>query len=195
MSTFQKNSASDEMAHCKSNKPDKTRRSWSMREDEALLAALKELVVQGWRSDNGFRAGYLAKLEESVENMFPGTDLKGIPHIHLKISTWKKNYNSLLFILGKTGVGFNVDGKYMIDCDSIQWAEIMQGDPNARNMRTKSWPYLEDWKEIFRNDRATGLAAEDVADAVNDMQHVDAFDNDGMQGDYHPHFDTVAEND
>ncbi|XP_057779552.1 uncharacterized protein LOC130998135 [Salvia miltiorrhiza] len=180
------------MAHGKSNKFDKTRRSWSTREEEVLLAAMKELVVQGWKSDNGFRAGYLGKLEESIKKVFPGTDLKGIPHIHSRISTWKRNYNSLQLILGKTGAGFNVDGKHMIDIDIEEWDEIMKSDPNARSMRTKSWPYLEAWKEIFGKDRATGLGAEDAVDAVNKMQNgdEDEDDNDGTKGDYYPHFDT-----
>ncbi|KAL1565097.1 hypothetical protein AAHA92_07358 [Salvia divinorum] len=38
-------------------KTDRTRRSWSTREEEVLLLALKDLVVNGWKSDNGFRAG------------------------------------------------------------------------------------------------------------------------------------------
>ncbi|XP_057766827.1 uncharacterized protein LOC130987196 [Salvia miltiorrhiza] len=194
MSTSQQDTASNEMAQGKGNKSDKTRRSWSMREEEVLLGAMKELVVQGWKSDNGFRVGYLGKLEESVKHVLPGTDLKGIPHIHSRISTWKKNYNSLVLILGKTGVGFNVDGRHMIDCDAELWAEILKVDPNARKMNTKSWPHLEAWKEIFGKDRATGLAAEDAADAVNEMQHGDEVDNDGMQGDYHAQFDTDAYN-
>ncbi|XP_057793630.1 uncharacterized protein LOC131010224 [Salvia miltiorrhiza] len=185
----QDSATSNEMVSNKSNKPDKTRRSWSTREEEVLLAAMKELVVQGWKSDNGFRAGYLGKLEESVKKVFPGTDLKGIPHIHSRIATWKRNYNSLQLILGKTGAGFNVDGKHMIDLDIEEWDIIAKSDPNARSMRTKSWPHLEAWKEIFGKDRATGLGAEDAVDAVNEMQNGVELDNDGTQGDYYPHFE------
>lgn len=36
-------------------------------------------------------------------------------------------------------------------------------------MRTKAWPYLEQWKEIFGKDRANGAGAEDVMDAVNNL--------------------------
>ncbi|XP_057780067.1 uncharacterized protein LOC130998671 [Salvia miltiorrhiza] len=146
-------SASNELGRAKSKKCEKTRRSWSVREEEVLIAALKELVVQGWQSDNGFRVGYLGKLEEAVKSAFPGTDLKGIPHIHSKRSTWKKNYGSLTTILGKSGTDFNVDGKFMIDCDAELWELIVNNDPNARNMRKKSWNYLEDWKEIFGKRR------------------------------------------
>lgn len=34
-------------------------------------------------------------------------------------------------------------------------------------MRFKSWPYDNDWGEIFGKDRATGMQAEDFVDAVN----------------------------
>ncbi|KAG6429775.1 hypothetical protein SASPL_107828 [Salvia splendens] len=40
------------------------RRSWSDREEAVLISALKELVALGWKSDNGFRGGYLNKIEE-----------------------------------------------------------------------------------------------------------------------------------
>ncbi|KAH6836844.1 hypothetical protein C2S53_008556 [Perilla frutescens var. hirtella] len=140
------------------NKSDKTRRSWSTREEEVLLAALKELVVQGWKSYNGFRAGYWNKLEEAMKKEFPSTDLKGMSHINSKTTTWKKNYYSLSAILNRSGVGFNLKGTHMIECNDEQWDQIV-----------KSWPHLDAWREIFGKDRATGENAEDVMDVVNEL--------------------------
>ncbi|KAH6763079.1 hypothetical protein C2S52_020512 [Perilla frutescens var. hirtella] len=138
------------------NKSDKTRRSWSTREEEVLLAALKELVVQGWKSDNDFRAGYLNKLEEAMKKEFPSTDLKDMPHINSKTTTWKKNYYSLSTMLNRSGVGFNLKGTHMIECNNEQWEQIVKCDANARLMRFKSWPHLDAWREIFGKDQATG---------------------------------------
>ncbi|KAG6399546.1 hypothetical protein SASPL_141027 [Salvia splendens] len=45
----------------KYKKGDRTRRLWSHREEEILAATLVELVALGWKSDNGFRTGYLQK--------------------------------------------------------------------------------------------------------------------------------------
>lgn len=42
----------------------KSRRPWLADEEEILLACLGELVATGWKSDNGFRAGYINKLEK-----------------------------------------------------------------------------------------------------------------------------------
>ncbi|KAG6408110.1 hypothetical protein SASPL_131113 [Salvia splendens] len=57
-------------------KCDRARRSWSDREDVALIDALKELVAQGWKSDNGFRSGYQKKLKHWLKMDFPNTDLE-----------------------------------------------------------------------------------------------------------------------
>ncbi|KAL1568829.1 hypothetical protein AAHA92_00388 [Salvia divinorum] len=90
-------------------KNDHTRRSWSPREEEVLLSALKGLVVTGWKADNGFRGGYHRRILEVMKREFPRTDLKITPHITSKISQWKKNYSSLCGILGRSGIGFNLN--------------------------------------------------------------------------------------
>lgn len=107
-------------------KTNRERRSWSQKEEAVLLAALKELVVLKWKSDNGFRAGYLKKLEEAMRKSFPTTDLKGMPHINSKLCAWKKNYNSLSGILSRSGVGFNLNGNHMIECEDEQWEQIIK---------------------------------------------------------------------
>ncbi|XP_057807932.1 uncharacterized protein LOC131022462 [Salvia miltiorrhiza] len=176
------------------NKTDKTRRSWTTREEEVLLAALKELVAQGWKSDNGFRPGYLTKLEEAMRKAFPTTDLKGMPHINSKTTTWKKNYYSLCEMLKNSGVGFNVAGTHMIDCTDEQWEGIVQKDNNARFMRYKSWPYLDAWKEIFGKDRANGDMAEDMMEATHDMYRDIDLSQPHGDGDYHVNLDDIFEN-
>ena len=110
----------------KFRKGDRTRRIWSVREEEILAASMLELLARGWKSDNGFRTGYLGKIEDSLRKEFPNTDLKGTPHITSKISAWKKSYTSLSKILARSGVGFNSDGQYMIECDDDQWEAIVQ---------------------------------------------------------------------
>ncbi|XP_057811504.1 uncharacterized protein At2g29880-like [Salvia miltiorrhiza] len=176
----------------RANKTDQKRRSWSNHEEQVLIASLKELVAQGWKSDNGFRGGYLNKLEEAMRKEFPTTDLKGMPHINSKVTTWKKTYYSLWNILKVSGVGFNVNGKHMIDCDDEQWQNFVAADKNVTNFRYKSWPYLEDWKLIFGKDRATGDEAEDLMEAAHDMyRKLDQLDE---NGDYHVSLEDIFEN-
>ncbi|XP_042055577.1 uncharacterized protein LOC121800082 [Salvia splendens] len=110
----------------KYHKGDRSRRMWTIREEEILAATLLDLVARGWKSDNGFRAGYLQKIEDAIRAEFPNTDIKGTPHVTSRLQAWKKSYTSLCKILGRTGVGFNNDGEYKIDCDNEQWAQIVQ---------------------------------------------------------------------
>ena len=102
------------------------RRVWSRREEEIMISTLKDLAALGWKSDNGFRAGYLAKVEEALRREFPTTDLKVNPNITSKISAWKKNYYSLQGVLNHSGVGFNLRGDFMVDCDDQQWEQIIR---------------------------------------------------------------------
>ncbi|XP_057774299.1 uncharacterized protein LOC130996641 [Salvia miltiorrhiza] len=176
------------------NKTNTTRRAWSSREEEVLLAALKELVAEGWKSDNGFRAGYLKKLEESIKKIIPTTDLKGMPHINSKITTWKKDYNSLTNMLKITGVGFNVQGTHMIDATDEQWDHIRKVDGNAKNMQFKSFKYFDQWSEIFGKDRATRDVAEDLTEAARQMYHnINLTQPQDVDGDYHVTLDDVNE--
>ncbi|XP_057773450.1 uncharacterized protein LOC131003052 [Salvia miltiorrhiza] len=175
------------------NKTDQKRRSWSVREEEVLIVALKELVALGWKSDNGFRAGYLSKLEEAMKKEFPTTDLKGMPHINSKVTTWKKTYSSLWNILKTSGVGFNVNGKHMIDCDDEQWENFVRADDSVRNFRYKSWPYVEDWKLVFGKDRATGDEAEDVMEAAFTMYRKLDINQSLDDGEYHVSLEDILE--
>ncbi|KAG6411772.1 hypothetical protein SASPL_129856 [Salvia splendens] len=89
---------SSEFGQSKALIGNRSRHCWSDREEATLLlAALKELVAIGWKSDNSFRA-----------------------------STWKKNYSSLCAILDRRRVGFNVHDDYKIECDDEQWSQIVQ---------------------------------------------------------------------
>ncbi|KAG6390532.1 hypothetical protein SASPL_148270 [Salvia splendens] len=148
-------------------KIDRTRRSWSPREEEVLLSTMKGLVVTGWKADNGFCGGYLSRIMEALKREFPRTDLKTSPHITSKISQWKKSYNSLCGILGRSGVGFNLHNDYKIDCDDDQWEQIITADKEARNMRFKSWPMWDAWKEIFGKDHSEYVASTGAPSGAN----------------------------
>ncbi|KAL8523756.1 hypothetical protein ACS0TY_013647 [Phlomoides rotata] len=105
------------------------------------------------RTENGRRSWSVRK-----EQVFPNTDLKPEPHINSRITVWKRNYHSLFEILKNTGVGLDSTTK-MIEATDEQWDAFMKVDPNARLMRSKSWPLYDDWCEIFGNSRATGEAS------------------------------------
>ncbi|KAL8470222.1 hypothetical protein ACS0TY_032907 [Phlomoides rotata] len=119
------------------------RRSWSVREEQVLSEAMKKIVFEGWKTENGFKIGYLNLLSTYMKQVFPNTDLKHEPHINSRITVWKRNYHSLFEILKNTGVGLDSTTK-MIEATDEQWDAFMKVDPNARLMRSKSWPLYDD---------------------------------------------------
>ncbi|XP_073029208.1 uncharacterized protein [Primulina eburnea] len=152
----------------KVKKADKTRRSWSEREEELLIQALKEASVQGWKSGNGFRPGYLCFLENRMKFAFPDTNLRVNPHINSKVHVWNKLYGSLVTLLSKSGVGWN-DTEKTIEASNDIWEALIKADNNARSLRHKKWIYYHDWCEIFGNERATGERAEHFTAAVQEV--------------------------
>ncbi|KAL1558606.1 hypothetical protein AAHA92_09050 [Salvia divinorum] len=172
-------------------KGDRTRRSWSDKEEETLIMSMKELVANGWKSDNGFRVGYLKRIEEDLKRQNPNTDLKVHPHIWSKITTWKKNYVLLSSILNRSGVGFNERGDYKIECDEDQWAQIIKADGSAKYMRGKSWPHFDAWKIIYGKDRAIGGTAEDAAESTQRVRATQDSMYINTENDYHPNMDGI----
>ncbi|KAK4407699.1 hypothetical protein Sango_0350900 [Sesamum angolense] len=72
-------------------------------EEEALINAMKSLVVGGWKCDNGYRNGYLAQLEAHMHRSFPHSNIKAKPHITSKHHVWKKQYSTLVTMMSKSG--------------------------------------------------------------------------------------------
>ncbi|XP_042057853.1 uncharacterized protein LOC121802287 [Salvia splendens] len=173
---------------------DRSRRSWSDREEALLISAMKALMTRGWKSDNGYRGGYAQKIEDWIKIEMPTTDLKALPHIQSKITSWKKNYHSLSKMLDHSDVGFNLYNDVKIDCPDDQWDQIVKQDPDARIMRYKSWPLWEEWKIIFGKDRATGGTSETIGEAVNNNTSDEPITSIGESGDYYLSFEDFLGN-
>ncbi|KAL0395388.1 UNVERIFIED_CONTAM: hypothetical protein Slati_4505000 [Sesamum latifolium] len=126
-----------------------TRRTWTRREEEALVNALCTICCTAWRCENGFRAGNLNQLEALMLKQFPNSDIRVEPHINSKIHVWKKYYSTLVSMMGKSG--FRWDNSWcmiMVDSQDV-WDEYCKVDTTARTMRFKSWPFFPAWREIL----------------------------------------------
>ncbi|KAG8387484.1 hypothetical protein BUALT_Bualt02G0026000 [Buddleja alternifolia] len=146
-----------------------SRRCWTFGEEKALAKALKDLLVRGYKADNGFKSGYQNLLEKAMVQAFPGTSIKAEPHINSRIHVWRKNYATISTMLNRSGFGWN-DATNMIVVDSEAiWNNFVKTDSNARTMRFKSWPLYKDWVEIFEKDRATGEEVEGFPDVVQQL--------------------------
>ncbi|KAL8545458.1 hypothetical protein ACS0TY_005565 [Phlomoides rotata] len=143
------------------------RRSWSRVEEDALIHCLMDIVNDGWKAENGFRAGFQRKLERGMKRILPMTDIVANPNINSKIHVWKKEYGTLSDLLSKSGIGWNSTTS-MIDIeDESIWEGCRRADPSLKGVRYKTWPYYSQWIEIFGNDRATGENAVDPTDLGN----------------------------
>ncbi|KAL8515705.1 hypothetical protein ACS0TY_014401 [Phlomoides rotata] len=130
-----------------------SRRVWTYMEETELVCALKEIV-------------------NSLATKFPGTDLKGGPHINSKIHVWKKQYACLKEVLGVSGMGLN-NTTFHIDALPEVWAAhmkvIINVDPTSRGLKKKIFSFYSDWGEIFGNDRAAGADSQAYVDAEKDV--------------------------
>ncbi|KAL8488165.1 hypothetical protein ACS0TY_024449 [Phlomoides rotata] len=135
-------------------------RVWTFNEEKELVHALKELISGGNKCNDEFKSGYLNLLENMLATKFPGTGLKGEPHINSKIHVWKKQYTCLRTMIGVLGIGSN-SLTYHIDA-------LPEVDPTARSLKNKTFPFYLDWIEIFGNDRAMGKDSQLYTDVVQE---------------------------
>ncbi|KAG8375075.1 hypothetical protein BUALT_Bualt10G0062500 [Buddleja alternifolia] len=119
-----------------------------------------EVIVRGYKCDNGFRTGYQGILEQAMLQACPGSNIRAEPHISSSLTVWKKNHGSLSQMLSRSGFGWN-DSSHALNIQSEDT------DNDARTMRHKSWPLYKDWCEIFGKDRATGENGEAFAEELN----------------------------
>ncbi|KAG8380564.1 hypothetical protein BUALT_Bualt06G0028700 [Buddleja alternifolia] len=63
-----------------------TRRCWTPDEEKVLVNALKDLLVRGYKEDNGFKSGYQMLLEQSMVQAFPGSNIRADLHINSRIT-------------------------------------------------------------------------------------------------------------
>lgn len=103
-----------------------SRRTWSVEEEQQLILGLKEAVSCGWKSDNGFKTGYLGVLEQHMAQHFPSTVIKADPHIASKIHVWKKNYGTISTMLTRSGIGWNDTSNVIEVADDQVWADYVK---------------------------------------------------------------------
>ncbi|XP_078167159.1 uncharacterized protein LOC144561927 [Carex rostrata] len=147
-----------------------TKHKWDKEEDKKLIECLLQLLESGnWRGDNGtFRSGFLQQLEKWMHEKLPNCQVRATPHISSRVKLWKKQYYALSEMLSASGFGWN-DNEKSISCEKGVFDNWIKSHPTATGMRGKSFPYLEEWYVVFGKDRANGLGAESLADAVEDV--------------------------
>ncbi|KAL8531092.1 hypothetical protein ACS0TY_007921 [Phlomoides rotata] len=140
------------------------RRSWSKIEEDALILCLTNVVLEGWKSENGFKAGFQRELEKGMRKIIPATDIVANPHINSKIHVWKKEYGALSDLLSKSRICWNSTTSMLEVEDEGVWESCKR------------------WIEIFRKDRATSENDVDLIDHINELYRT-GMDQEGDTGD------------
>ncbi|XP_021753802.1 protein ALP1-like [Chenopodium quinoa] len=92
----------------------KNKRYWTYEKDTVLIRYLHELSGDPkWKCENGFKNGYMNKLEEMINRVLPNCGLRAVPHIESRIKHWSEKYSALAEMLSTSGFGWDVEKKIL----------------------------------------------------------------------------------
>ncbi|WCJ24731.1 Carbonic anhydrase [Euphorbia peplus] len=148
----------------------KNKRFWTMEEDNILVVALFDLSADPYRKcDNGFRNGYMNRLEEVIGKAIHVCGLKASPHIDSRTKTLVAKFRAIVQMLNTSGFKWD-DDKHMISVERNVYDEYCKIHPNCKNLYGRAFPYLNTLMEIYGKDYATGKSAEGFVDAIGNME-------------------------
>ncbi|KAI8563128.1 hypothetical protein RHMOL_Rhmol03G0088600 [Rhododendron molle] len=86
-----------------------SRRLWTPKEEEALLACMLDAVTEKetWKAHNGFKSGFYVEVEKGLQKLLPGTTLKAQPNIESKVKFWKVTYGRIFDMIQLSGFAWN----------------------------------------------------------------------------------------
>ncbi|XP_010688544.3 uncharacterized protein LOC104902452 [Beta vulgaris subsp. vulgaris] len=148
----------------------KNKRFWTPEEDKALVAALSDLASDPhWKCNNGFRNGYMTRLEELIGKAIPGCGLKALPHIDSRLKTLVTKFRAIVQMLNTSGFKWD-DERHMISVERTVYDEYCKIHPNCKNLYGHIFPHLNAMVEIYGKDYAIGKPTEGFVDAIENME-------------------------
>ncbi|KAK3166584.1 hypothetical protein QOZ80_1AG0047720 [Eleusine coracana subsp. coracana] len=153
----------------------KNKRKWVLAEDDVLIKVLHDLSLDPrWRSDGSFKNGYTSVLEARLAEKLPGSWISANPHVESRLRYFKSKYSALEVMLKKSGFTWD-DSRIMLQCEKQQYDEHCKTHPDAKGLYGVPFPYYDVLQAIYSKDLATGEGAEDITDAINNLeQELDA---------------------
>lgn len=80
----------------------------------------------GWANNDNLKYGSYKYIENELEKLSPGSDLKAYPHIDFKIKIWKKSYGVIFDILNTSGFGWNDMRKHVVVNSEEVWKSFVE---------------------------------------------------------------------
>ncbi|XP_021756862.1 uncharacterized protein LOC110721936 [Chenopodium quinoa] len=167
----------------------RNKRFWTAEEDRVLVSALSDLAVDPhWRCDNGFRRGYMVRLEEVIGHALSGCGLKASPHIDSRLKTLVAKFRAISQMLNTSGFVWD-DERKMVYVERVVYDEYCKSHPNCKNLYGVSFLHFQELQNIYGKDYATGKPSEGYVEAINHLGKVapsqvllDSSDDEGVAG-------------
>ncbi|KAL3533009.1 hypothetical protein ACH5RR_006530 [Cinchona calisaya] len=116
---------------------------WADNEVKVLIEALQEMACDPlWKTDGGFKNGYMVELHKMVAHKIPDFTKQVDPHIDSKLKWLKSRYHAITEMRHK----------------------------EARGLWNMKFPYLDELELVYGKGKANGEAVEDYEDAVNNLE-------------------------
>uniref|UniRef100_A0A803L8V0 Myb/SANT-like domain-containing protein n=1 Tax=Chenopodium quinoa TaxID=63459 RepID=A0A803L8V0_CHEQI len=136
----------------------KNKRYWTYEEDAVLIRYLHELSCDPkWKCENGFKNGYMNKLEEMINGVLPNCGLRAVPHIESRIKHWSEKYSAFTEMLSTSGFGWDAEKKLL---------QVDKTHKKAKGLYGVPFVHYETLAEIYAKDKATGDVSESFVDAI-----------------------------
>uniref|UniRef100_A0A803LLR0 Myb/SANT-like domain-containing protein n=1 Tax=Chenopodium quinoa TaxID=63459 RepID=A0A803LLR0_CHEQI len=152
----------------------KNKRYWTYEEYAVLIRYLHELSCdQKWKCENGFKNGYMNKLEEMINGVLPNCGLRAVPHIESRIKHWSEKYSAFAEMLSTSGFGWDAEKK-LLQVDKAVYDEWVKTHKKAKGLYGVPFVHYETLAEIYAKDKATGDVSESFVDAIEGIdQEID----------------------
>ncbi|XP_021835779.2 uncharacterized protein [Spinacia oleracea] len=149
----------------------KNKRSWTKAEEEVLINSLLEMTTDpSWKADGSFKSGFKNKLEEKLNDKFPGCGLKVVPHIESKIKWFRDKYNVLSEMFRTSGFSWDEEKKLIL-CERQSYDDFCKQHKNAQGLWNVPFPFFDQLATIYGCDRATGANSETFVQVVGNQQN------------------------
>lgn len=143
---------------------------WTNNEVDALIQALQEMASDPlWKTDGGFKNGYMTELRKMIQKKIPDFSKQVDPHIDSKLKWLKSKYHAICEMLKESGCKWD-DTEKMIRCEREWYDSWIKRHKDAKGLWNMKFPYLDDLEIVYGKDRAIGAAVEDFEDAINSLE-------------------------